>query len=333
MLHAGYDATRSHVDNVDMDNRVECLKAAFGACTRDEKAGRCGAAHDLLRDLLEFGLDANGARSNVPLIYSAYAAPKAGMLLLDAGADPFAKTAVGETAYSAARLREYAVPPHMKEDFTRLVARMREIGLQRPPPKGGSVRSRKPGLVPSRDRGAALFRKRIGWPGADNDFVVVCAEVDAERLGALLASATDARCVEVDIASRRVPEPVQGYPVLAMVNNSWAMALLHSGSPVRGVAHMKSVVRNLALTAETRIVEVWQDRVIIHIPSGGAVEQTVVAVNEDTLHTGPLDSCLADLGILVPPMGLSGDGLWFELTVEGLRKADLLRVDLVVVRE
>lgn len=333
MLHAGYDATRSHANDHASENRSECLYAAFGACKRDEKAGRCAAAHVLLRELLEFGLDPNEPRFNAPLVYGAYAAPKAGLLLVNAGADPFAKTAVGETAYSAARLREYAVPPHMKEDFTRLVARMREIGLQRPPPKGGSVRLRKPGLAPSRDRGAASFRKRIGWPGADNDFVVVAAEVDTQRLADALASATNARRIEAGIASRRVPDPTEGYAVMAMVGNPWALSLLHSGSPVRGTGQLERVIRSLTLALHTRVVEVWQDRVIVHSASGGSVEQAVLAVDEESLDAGPLDSRLADLGILVPPMGRSGDGLWFELTIEGLRKSDLLQVDLVVVRE
>jgi hypothetical protein len=302
-------------------------------CERDEKAGQRGAAHALLRELLEFGLDPNQARPNGPIVYSAFAAPVAGMMLLDAGADPFAKTPAGETAYSAARLREYAVRPHMKDDFTRLVARMREIGLQRPPPKGGSVRLRKPGLAPSRDRGAASFRKRIGWPGADNDFVVVAAEVDTRRLADGLASVSNAHGVEADIASRRVPDPAEGYAVIAMVGNPWTVSLLHSGSPVRGTGQLESLIRSLTLALQTRIVEVWQDRVIVHSASGGSVEQTVLSVDEETLDAGALDSRLADLGILVPAMGWSGDGLWFELTIEGLRKSDLLRVDLVVVRE
>jgi hypothetical protein len=221
----------------------------------------------------------------------------------------------------------------MKDDFIRLVARMREIGLQRPPPKGGSVRLRKPGLAPSRDRGAASFRKHIGWPGADNDFVVVAVEVDTQRLADGLASASSAHGVEAGIVSRRVPDPAEGYAVIAMAGNPWALALLHSGSPARGTGQLESLIRSLTLALQTRIVEVWQDRVIVHSASGGSVEQTVLSVDEETLDAGALDSRLADLGILVPAMGWSGDGLWFELTIEGLRKSDLLRVDLVVVRE
>ena len=336
LIELGVDPRRSHHPDSAAETQAECLFAVCRACAREERRAEIPLIPlGLLRLLLDAGLPANVARPHgiTPLHCAVTESPSAAELLLDAGADPLARSSSGETPYSAARLRLHSANASLREPLLRLVERMRRIGLGRVPPKGGSVRTKGAALDPSRHRGVASFRKRIGWPGADNDFVVLCAELDAGRLGAALATASSARRVEVGVASRRVPDPTESYPVLAMRNNAWSLALLHTGSPVRGTGQLQSVIRSLTLALQTRVVEVWQDRVIIHSPSGGSVEQTVVAVDEDTLDTGPLDSCLADLGILVPPMGLSGDGLWFELTVEGLRKADLLRVDLVVVRE
>jgi hypothetical protein len=336
LIELGVDPHRSHYPDSAAATRAECLFAVCRASAREERRAQTPLVPlGLLRLLLDAGLPANSARPHgiTPLHSAATESPSAAEMLLDAGADPFARSSSGETPYSAARLRLQSANASLRGPLLRLIERMRVIGRGRVPPKGGSVRTKGSALGPLRHRGAASFRKRIGWPEADNDFVVLCADVDAERLAASLASSSGALRIEADIASRRIAEPAESYPVVAMRNNAWSLALLHSGSPVRGTGQLESVIRSLTIALQTRVVEVWQDRVIVHSASGGSVEQTVLSVAEETLDAGPLDSRLADLGILVPAMGWSGDGLWFELTIEGLRKSDLLRVDLVVVRE
>lgn len=304
----------------------------------DRSTALCAAIPDtrMVTLLLDHGADPNlPKRAGLTALMDAAGDGRLDIveLLLASGADPLAKSMVGETPLRlAAAARDRGVDPEGKV-LRRLWRAAQDAARGR---KGSTLvcRRRKSMLDPASDRGVGALRSLYQWGEADWAILPLASEV--EHVSAVLADVESAPRREEDVAKRLVVDSERLYFVFELKGLPWTLVPLQVGAPVRQTREMERLAADAAKRLECRGVllyattfyDIAPDGALrFWAPGGGDPDEVPRSVLDE------LDGALAEREVLVPGISFDTDGYHVQLCLHGVRKRDVGRVDVVVLEE
>jgi hypothetical protein len=301
---------------------------------------------DGVRMLLDAGADPNlMEHSNVrPLHYAVHHSPEIVRMLLAAGANPLAVSDPGTTPLLLALENAEKGKPNSAE----ILAEMRrgaDAFLARSKTGVLTVRARKNAFDPTTDRGVSALRRyyKRGEPSWAIDAVRAsidqCAEAMTQRMRV-------ARW-EKDVAKRAVKDGSEFYPLLRLIGCDWTIIPRMVGAPVRGIAALRADAQQLADDLQVEVIQILTRSCYHRRPGQEPISWPPISTEEDphsaksdreysrrtAAYDEKLDTWLAEHGLTLPPMEIGTDGLCPRITILGVPKNSVERVDIVVLRE
>lgn len=316
------------------DENPNCVlqRALYAAGDEARRGLRQGPAYQLVRDILALDVDVNrpGFAGFRPLHHAADY-PHAALLLLEAGADPRAKAQLGDTPLMMVTqfLDDFAESrDFLKEDLEILLERMKKIRPRRRQ-KAVVVEAVEGGpLRPARESGIALARALHGWPESGAETGVLAAQASVEAVAKCAGVALRACIHHRSVVGKCVPDDERAVPVLKLKASAWSLVFVSGPGPVGHLEPWRERAADLSKRLKRPVVEVWDS--LVRTYEKGRLTRTLEA------GAGPDDAIEAFLGqqrLLIPPLGLTGDGADFTLTIGGVKLADVERVDVLILEE
>jgi hypothetical protein len=294
--------------------------------------------------LLDAGADPNlpAHAGMTPLQFAVRSSPEIVRMLLAAGADPLARSDIGETPLILALEQAERGKPNSAE----ILAEMRRVAsasLSKSKTGVLTVRSRKGAFDPSTDRGLSALRRYYKRGTPDWAIDAVRAPID-KCASALVARVPGARW-EKDVAKRAVKDGSIFFPLLRFVGSDWTIIPRILGGPARG--ELREQAQNLANDLGAEVVHIlghyceqlFSGRDPNVFPPMSTEEDPHSAKSDreyarrTAANDEKLDTWLAEHGLTLPPMEIGTDGLCPRITILGVPKNSVERVDIVVLRE
>lgn len=246
-------------------------------------------------------------------------------ILVDAGADPLAVNAVGESPIDNAR--RFGSPEMVA--LLREAAAPRLAGLKR---KSLATMRRKKRVDVESARGVMDLAESFASLDYEYSFAMVDAPVEA--VARELADRWRAPRLEAEAHQRLVKDADAYTAVLALRSNPWTLVLPSDTGFSREVEEaakwLSETLATRAMSCRFHLATEYREGELVASAGDYDDEWSLYRVRR---NVSEVSEWLGERGVFVPKIHVGGNGYWAEVLVCGLRKADLGRLDIVVQAE
>jgi len=302
----------------------------------------CNGHHDVVRMLLEAGSDPNPKSGGTSPLFGAveWGEPDLVKLLLDADADPDAKNHLGQKAYAInAGLYDKEIKALLKE------ASLRRLGKGQPKGSGILCKRGKKMIDVSTARGARDFKDYFGQP----EWAVAIIKAPVATVAKEYAAITKSPRWEQDIADRNIESAKRCALILQLQGSEWSLVLRALGwVGLEEVQQLPKETSELSKRLNTRAFtymaedtsgcegyELFEDGKFLESAewTGELKFKSAAGRRKPKFDEDFPDPLFANEGIYLPACWFEDDGREIRLGLEGIKPAEIERVDMVVLKD